>query len=61
MAVVIVNVSAVGVGELELRARDECAAHTVFLLDDKRPGSLVPKRELLYFAALDENVLRGSV
>ena len=57
MPVVIVHVPAVGIRQLELRTGNESAGHTVFLLNDKRTGPLVPKRELLHFTALDENVL----
>ena len=61
MAVVVINVPAVGVGELELRARDERAGHAVLLLDDQGTGALVPEGQLLRLSCLDENVLRGSV
>ena len=45
MAVVIVNVSSVSVGELELRTRNESAGHAVLLLNDQGTSPLVPEDE----------------
>ena len=45
MAVVIVNVSAVSVGELELCAGNESAGHAVLLLNDQGTSPLVPEDE----------------
>ena len=61
MTVVVINVAAVGVGDLELRAGDQSAVHAVFLLNDQSPGPLVPERELLHMARLDFDVLRGPI
>ena len=61
MAVVIVHIAAVGVSNLELRPGNQIAGYLILLLDHQGPGPLVPERQLLHFAALDEDVLGGSV
>ena len=61
MAVVVVNVPTVGVGQLELRAGDKSAGHAVFLLNHQRTGLGVPKGELLHTSALDFDVLGRTV
>ncbi len=61
MTVVIINIPAVGVGDLELRSGDERAGHAVLLLDDQCASPLVPERQLLCLACFDEDVLRRPV
>ena len=61
VAVVGVHIAAVGIGQLELSAGDKIAGYAVFLLNHQRTGPLVPKRQLLDFTALNENILGRSV
>ena len=61
MAIVIVHIAAVGVGELELCACDQSACHTVFLLNYQSASLFVPERQLLHRAAFDEDVLRSTI
>ncbi len=61
MAVVVINVPTIGIRHLELCAGNKIAGYTVFLLNHQRTGPLVPKRQLLDFTALNENILGRSV
>ena len=61
VAVVIINVPAVGVGELELSAGNECAGHRIFFLNDEGPCALIPKGQGLRLTADNLDVLGSAV
>ena len=61
MAVVIIDVPAVGIGELELSAGNQCAGHGILFLDDQGARPLIPERELLHTATHDFDVLPSMV
>ena len=61
MAVVIVHIATVGIGELELCAGDHLAGYLILFLDHQRPGPLIPEGELLHTPAHDLDVLGGAV
>ena len=61
MAVGVIHIAAVRVGDLEFHAAQRLAAHTIFLLNDKRSLLFVIKAQGLDFALFDENALGGAI
>ena len=62
LAICVVHITAVGVGEPELSARERrLSIRAGELADNERTLLRVPERERLHLARLDENVLRRSV
>ena len=61
MAVGVIHKAAVGIGELELRPGNQIPGHAVLFLDDQSAGLFIPKRQLLDFSGLNQNVLGSAV
>ena len=61
VAVGVIHIAAVSVGDLEFHTAQRLAAHTVFLLNDKHSLFFVIKAQGLDFALFDKNALGGTI